>query len=340
MEGQASIQQGPRAFFSLGHCSDFNRTADFIPVLKGNRDSTIGRMSHSHHSAPRQNRMIWAIGITASILVLEAVGGIISGSLALLSDAGHMLTDLAALLISLAAMILANRPASPTHTYGFARLEVLAALGNAATFFLVVLAVGWEAFQRFHHPELPDWKTMGGIAFVGLIANGFCAWFLHGAGEEDLNVRSAFLHVMGDLFSSVGVLLGALVIAKTGLAWIDPALSLLIAFLIAFSSLKLFRKALHILLESAPKGLTPEKINSLLTNEIPEVKEVHHIHLWEVGSGEIHLTAHLVVKNQTLDEAQMILEKASGLLKEKLGIHHSTLQLEASTPIWMRGPET
>ena len=294
---------------------------------------------HSHHSTPRQNRMLWAIGLTGSVLVLEAVGGIVSGSLALLSDAGHMLTDLAALLISLAAMMLANRPASATHTYGFARLEVLAALGNSATFFLVVLAVGWEAFQRFSHPVLPDWKTMGVIALIGLIANGLCAWFLHGAEEDDLNVHSAFLHVMGDLLSSVAVLLGAVVIAKTGLVWVDPALSLLIALLIAVSSFRLFRKALHILLESAPKGLTPEKINALLTSEIPEVKEVHHVHLWEVGSGEVHLTAHLVVKNQTLEEAQVTLAKASGLLKEKLGIHHSTLQLEAPAPIWMQGPE-
>lgn len=283
--------------------------------------------------------MLWAIGITGTILVLEAVGGIVSGSLALLSDAGHMLTDLAALLISLAAMILAARPASATHTYGFARLEVLAALGNSATFFLVVAAVGWEAIQRLRHPGLPDWKTMGVIALVGLIANALCAWFLHGAGEDDLNVHSAFLHVMGDLFSSVGVLLGAVVIGKTGLAWVDPALSLLIALLIAASSFKLFRKALHILLESAPKGLTPEKINALLTGEIPEIKEVHHVHLWEVGAGEIHLTAHLVVKNQTLSEAKMILEKASGLLKEKMGIHHSTFQLEAPALIWMQGPE-
>ena len=280
------------------------------------------------------------MGITGSILVLEAVGGILSGSLALLSDADHMLTDLAALLISLAAMILANRPASPTHTYGFARLEVLAALGNAATFFLVVLAVGWEAFQRLNHPVLPDWKTMGIIAFVGLASNALCAWFLHGAEENDLNVRSAFLHVMGDLFSSAGVLLGALVIAKTGWAWVDPALSLFIAVLIALSSFKLFRKALHILLESAPKGLTPEKINALLTAEISEIKEVHHVHLWEVGAGEIHLTAHLVVKSQTLDEGQVVLGRASGLLKEKLGIHHSTLQLEAPAPIWMQGPES
>jgi len=293
----------------------------------------------SHHPMPRQSRMLLAIGITGSILVLEAVGGIVSGSLALLSDAGHMLTDLASLLISLTAMILASRPVSATHTFGYARLEVLAAMGNAFTFLLMVLGVGWEAVQRFSHPLLPDWKVMGLIAGLGLLANAFTAWILHGAEKKDLNVQSAWLHVMGDLASSVGVLLGVLVIAQTGWTWVDPLLSLGIALLIAASAAGLFRKALHILLESSPKGLTPEMVKSLLTAGIPEIKEVHHIHLWEVGSGEIYLTAHLVVRHQSLAEAHGILEKASETLKEKLEIHHSTFQLEPPAPIRMHGPE-
>ena len=299
----------------------------------------MGNHAHSHLHPPRHNRMLWAIGITGSILVLEAIGGIVSGSLALLSDAGHMLTDLAALLISLAAMIMASRPASSTHTYGFARLEVLAALGNAVTFFLMVIGVGWEAFQRFNHPELPDWKTMGIIAFIGLIANALSAWFLHGAEKDDLNVRSAFLHVMGDLLSSVGVLLGAVVIAKTGMAWVDPALSLFIALLIAVSSFKLFKKALHILLESAPQGITPEKITETLKSGLSEIKEVHHIHLWEVGSGQIHVTAHLVVKDQLLSEGIPVMKKASDLLKKELSIAHSTFQLETPARMPLQGPQ-
>jgi cobalt-zinc-cadmium efflux system protein len=280
--------------------------------------------------------MLWAIGITASILVLEAVGGIVSGSLALLSDAGHMLTDLAALLISLTAMVMAAKPASSRHTFGFARLEVLAALGNAITFFLVVLFVGWEGVNRLAHPLLPDWKTMGVIAAIGLLANALSAWVLHGAEEKDLNIRSAWIQVMGDLASSVGVLIGVAVIAKTGWTWVDPLLSLGIAVLIALSALNLFWKALHILLESAPKGLTPEKMNQVLTREIPEVLEVHHIHLWEVGSGEIHLTAHLVIKDQLLSGGVGVLKKASKILKENFSIHHSTFQLEAPTKARIR----
>jgi cobalt-zinc-cadmium efflux system protein len=282
--------------------------------------------------------MLWAVGITGSILVLEAVGGIVSGSLALLSDAGHMVTDLAALLISLAAMVMAGRPASETHTYGYARLEVLAALGNAFTFFLMVIGVAWQAVQRFSHPVLPDWKTMGLVAFVGFAANALSAWFLHGMEKKDLNVRSAWIHVMGDLASSLGVLAGVVVIAKTGWTWVDPVLSLGIALLIALSAFRLFWKALHILLESAPRGLTSEKIEKMLTSEIQEIREVHHVHLWEVGSGEIHLTAHLVVEDRLLSEGLSILEKAEEVLKNKLEIAHSTFQLETVSRIRLKGP--
>ena len=284
---------------------------------------------HSHpDGSNRRGQMLWAIGITGSILILEVIGGFLSHSLALLSDAGHMLTDLAALLISLAAMMMAERPVSDRHTYGFARLEVLAAFGNALTFFAMVAAVGWEAFRRLSAPILPEWKTMGLIAALGLLANALSAWFLHGAHEEDLNMKSAWIHVMGDLASSVGVLVGVAVIAQTGWTWVDPVLSLGIAFLIALSAFRLFWKALHILLESAPRGLTSEKISACLTTHIPQVKEVHHVHLWEVGSGEVHLTAHVVVEDQPLSRAQDVLDQAVQELEKDCGIHHATLQLE------------
>ena len=294
---------------------------------------------HSHQGPNRYRNMLWAVAITGIVLLVEAVGGVLSGSLALLSDAGHMLTDLAALLISLVAMILASRPASAKHTFGFARLEVLAALGNAFTFLLMVLGVGWEAIQRLAHPTLPQWQTMGVIALIGLLANVLSAWFLHGAHEEDLNMKSAWVHVMGDLASSAGVLLGAALIALKGWVWVDPVLSLFIALLIAVSAFKLFWKAFHILLESAPQGLTQDQIIELLKKEIPEIKEVHHVHLWEVGSGEVHLTAHLVVGDRLLSEGIPVVSRASGLLKERLSIAHSTLQLETPTRVPLQGPK-
>jgi cobalt-zinc-cadmium efflux system protein len=283
--------------------------------------------------------MLWAVGITGLVLVMEAVGGVLSGSLALLSDAGHMLTDLAALLISLTAMILAARPASSKHTFGFARLEVLAAMGNAFTFFLMVLGVVWEALQRLSHPTLPDWRTMGAVAAMGFTANLLSAWFLHGAHEDDINVQSAWIHVLGDLASSLGVLLGVAVIALKGWTWVDPVLSLGIGVLIAWSSFKLFRKAFHILLEAAPHGVTPERIAALLKQEVPEIKEVHHVHLWEVGSGEIHLTAHLVVEDRMLGEGLALISKASAVLREKMSVAHSTLQLETPARMPVLGPK-
>jgi len=182
----------------------------------GSNHSNHSHGSHWSQGLNRKKKMILAVSITASILLLEAVGGILSGSLALLSDAGHMLTDLAALLISLTAMILAERPTSRTHTFGLARLEVLAALGNSLTFFLMIFAIAWQAWTRFSHPSLPDWKAMGLVAGIGFLANAFSAWFLHGAEHEDINLQGAWVHVMGDLASSLGVLIGVVMIAKTG----------------------------------------------------------------------------------------------------------------------------
>jgi cobalt-zinc-cadmium efflux system protein len=282
--------------------------------------------------------MQWAIGITGAILVLEAVGGVMSHSLALLSDAGHMLTDLAALLISLAAMIMADKPASSRHTYGWARLEVLAALGNSITFFLLVAGVAWEAIYRLSDPVLPDWKTMGLIALIGLLANVLSAWFLHGAEEHDLNMKSAWIHVMGDLASSVGVLIGVFFIARTGWTWIDPVLSLVISGLIALSAFRLFRRALRILLESAPRNITPESLREVLLKDFPEIKDVHHVHLWEVGSGEVNLTAHLVLEDQPVSQAEAIVLRAERRLKDHPGIHHATFQLETPKPACLQGP--
>ena len=203
----------------------------------------------------------------------------------------------------------------------------------------MVAGVAWEAIHRLSHPSLPDWKTMGVIALVGLLANALSAWFLHGTHQEDLNMQSAWIHVLGDLASSFGVLIGVAVIAETGWAWVDPVLSLGISLLIGWSALKLFRRALRILLESAPHGITPENLRKELMAEIPEIKEVHHIHLWEVGSGEVHLTAHLVVEDQPMSRAEEVLRKANHLLEEHQGIRHSTLQLETMIRVMLQGPK-
>lgn len=193
--------------------------------------------------------MLWAIGITAATFFLEAAGGLFSGSLALLSDAGHVLTDLTALGVSLGAMILSGKKKSSPNRFELSRIEVLAALANSFTILLVVGGIGWGAFQRFSNPQVPEWHLMGGIALIGLAANALAAWCLHGAHEKDLNLKSAWLHVMGDLASSLGVLVGVGVIAFTGWTWVDPVLSLAIALLVGIGGVRLFWKATRILLE-------------------------------------------------------------------------------------------
>jgi len=199
--------------------------------------------------------------------------------------------------------------------------------------------VAWEAIHRLSDPVLPDWKTMGLIALIGLLANVLSAWFLHGAEEHDLNMKSAWIHVMGDLASSVGVLIGVFFIARTGWAWIDPVLSLVIACLIALSALRLFRRALRILLESAPKEITPERLREELMKEFPVIMDVHHVHLWEVGSGEVHLTAHLVLEDQKVSQAEAIILRVEKKLKDQPGIHHATFQVETHGSFRLQGPD-
>ena len=288
-------------------------------------------MAHVHSSSARTGRsgLLGALAVTGAVLAVEVAGGILSGSLALLTDAGHVLTDLATILIALAAMTLSARPASRTHTFGWKRLEVLAALGNAFFFLLMILWVIWEALQRLAHPVLPRLLPMALVSAAGLAANGLSAWLLRGHPGEDLNQKAAWLHVLGDLASSAGVLLGAGVMAATGWAWVDPLLSLGIAVLIGMAAFRLFWRAFHILLESAPRGLDPGRITETLISHIPEIQEVHHIHLWEVGAGEVHLTAHLVVSDRLLSEGAPLAARASALLKERLSIHHCTFQLES-----------
>ena len=281
----------------------------------------------------RRNRLLWAVAITGAFFVLEVAGGFLSGSLALLSDAGHMLTDLASLLVSLTALQFAARPAGGRHTYGFARLEVLAALVNSFAFFALIGAVAWEATRRLQQPALPNLELLGVVAALGLLANIAVAAILWGAESHDLNLQSALLHVMGDLGSSVAVLAGAFIMGRTGWAWVDPVLSIVIAVVVAAAAVRLFLKAWHILLESAPKGLGEDQVRASLLASVPEILEVHHVHVWEVVPGQLNLTAHLVMADRPLHEVGALTGKAAESVKTNLGIAHATFQVEAKGPV-------
>lgn len=245
--------------------------------------------SHSHSSvqAPDNSnarRLLWAFIVTAGFMLIEAVGGAISGSLALLADAGHMLTDSAALLFALLAVRFASRPPNARHTFGWLRLTTLAAFLNAIALVVITMLIVWEAIQRFQHPQPVAGVTMMVIAVAGLLANVLAFWILHrGSEERNLNVRAAALHVLGDLLGSVGAIVAAVVILTTGWTPVDPILSVLVSCLVLRSAWRLLKESLNELLEGAPRSLDVAALQRDIRRSIPEVRDVHHVHVWLVG---------------------------------------------------------
>ncbi|WP_312142723.1 CDF family zinc transporter ZitB [Pantoea septica] len=286
-------------------------------------------MAHNHaHSAPAGNRkrLAAAFAVTAIFMLAEAVGGWISGSLALLADAGHMLTDAAALLMALLAVQFAQRKPNARHTFGLLRLTTLAAFVNAIALLVITALIVWEALRRFYQPQPVTGGLMLGIAIAGLLANMLSFWLLHhGSEEKNLNVRAAALHVMGDLLGSVGAIVAALVILYTGWTPIDPILSLLVSLLVLRSAWSLLRESLHELLEGAPEVINVEKLARDLTLNIPEVRNVHHVHVWQVGEKPV-VTLHVHVIPPYDHDA--LLQRIHRYLHQKYQIGHATVQME------------
>ena len=256
--------------------------------------------SHSHNSAqPTEDknarRLLLAFCVTAGFMVVEVAGGLISGSLALLADAGHMLTDAAALLFAFLAVRFASRPPNAQHTFGWLRLTTLAAFLNAIALVVITILIVWEAIQRFHHPQPVAGKTMMVIAVAGLLANILAFWILHrGSEERNLNVRAAALHVLGDLLGSVGAIIAAIVILTTGWTPIDPILSVLVSCLVLRSAWRLLQESVNELLEGAPRSLDVEALKRDLRRSIPEVRDVHGTAArsrWPAGTDPTFLTA-------------------------------------------------
>ncbi|MGE0158294.1 MAG: cation diffusion facilitator family transporter [Gemmatimonadales bacterium] len=269
-------------------------------------------------------RLLWVLGITAVFMLAEAIGGVVSGSLALLADAGHMLTDVAALGLSVFAMRLARRPASTKRTFGYARLEILAALINGAGLLVIAGLIIVEAWQRFTAPGEVRGGLMLGVAALGLGVNVVGATLLHDHAHDNLNVRGAYLHVLGDLLGSVGAIAAAVVILTTGWTPIDPLVSIVIALLILWSAWGLVRESADILLESAPRHLDMDAIVSDLAG-IEGLHDVHDVHVWTVTSGFVALSAHGVIDDprhhgRVLDEVRRRMEVH--------GIGHVTFQIE------------
>lgn len=281
--------------------------------------------SHGRQVAGNEKRLLFALGLTASFMVVEIVGGIVTNSLALLSDAAHMFTDVTALAISLAAGRIGRRPVDDRRSYGYQRFEILAAAFNAVMLFGVAGYILYEAWHRFMNPPTVDSGGMLGIAVVGLVVNLIAMRLLSGGKEESLNVKGAYLEVWSDMLGSAGVIAAALAIRWTGWTWLDPAVAVAIGLWVLPRTWTLLKASTHILLEGTPADVDPESIRAAI-NAAPGVRAIHDLHVWALTSQQNVLTAHVVVAAGI--DRQATLEALSTALRQKFGLTHTTLQLE------------
>lgn len=293
-------------------------------------------MEHAHvHGAEhfeeesKGHRFIVSILITALTLIAEVVGGILTGSLALLADAAHVFVDIFALALSYSAVKLAAREPSEKHTYGFHRMKVIAAFVNGSTLVVIAVEIFREAIARFGHPERVLAAPMLIVAAVGLGANLLVALVLGHHDHDDLNTRAAFLHVLGDALSSIGVIAAGLVILFTGLTWFDPLASVLIGFVLLFGAWRVLKEAVHILNEGAPEDSSVHDVTEAMA-AVQGVAEVHDVHVWTVGPGYKILTAHVLVADLTLSGTDSIMRRMKDELARRFGIEHTTIQFECA----------
>jgi cobalt-zinc-cadmium efflux system protein len=271
--------------------------------------------------------LLIALSITVFMMIVEVIGGLLSNSLALLSDAGHMLIDNFALLLSFFAMKFSAMPATNKKTFGFYRLEILAALINGVTLVLISLYIIYEAYFRIMHPQPVHGTLMLVIAVIGFVANIMGAAVLMKHRHANLNIHGAFLHIMGDAAVSVGVIIGGIVIINTGWYLIDPILSILISCVIIYGSWQLLRESVNILLESAPAHININTVAEEIA-KISGVKEAYHIHLWTITSGVYALSAHVLIDDQPLSGSRELINEIRSLLSREFNVIHSTIQLE------------
>jgi len=286
-------------------------------------------MSHNHTADVKSKRFVISLALTGLIFFAEFFGGLWTGSLALLSDSAHVFMDAFALGLSYLAIRAAALPANEKHTYGFHRMQVLAALFNGATLFLIAFEILSAAWKRFKEPQEIHAGPMLIIAVIGLIVNLIVAFVLHEHDEDDLNTRSAFLHVLGDALASVGVIGVGIALLFVNWTWLDPLVSVLIGLLVLFSSGRVLKESIHILSEGMPEGMTANQVVETIRT-VPEVVDVHDLHVWTVAPGYIALSAHLQVDDQKISQTENILAALKELLYEQFKIHHTTFQIECN----------
>jgi cobalt-zinc-cadmium efflux system protein len=281
--------------------------------------------SHSHHHGTA-TILKWSFFATLLFVVVEAVAGFRSGSLALVSDAGHNFTDALALVLASVGVYMESKPANSVKTYGYHRAGVLTAFVNALTLVVIALFIFYEAWQRFLHPQHIEEWIMLWVAVAALALNGGIMWGLHRDKDHDINIRAAFVHMLGDAVSSVGIIVGAIAIHFTGLAVIDPVLSVLIGALIVWTAWDIIQESLNVLLEGLPRGMELNEVTGAI-RAIDGVIDVHDLHVWSLGSRAHALSCHVLIEDMPPSESNAILQRINDLLGQR-EIHHTTIQFE------------
>lgn len=285
---------------------------------------------HDHTHGANKKALLFSFIITTAYMIIEAIGGYLTNSLALLSDAGHMLSDSVSLGVGLLAFVLGEKVANHGKTYGYKRFEILAALFNGVTLTLIALYIFYEAYHRFTNPPEVASTGMLIIATIGLIVNLIVAWvLLRGDTKENLNLRAAFLHVLGDLLGSVGAIIAALLIMFFNWGWADPLASVIVAVLVLISGWRVTKDAIHVLMEGTPKNVDLDEIIKLMEN-VQGIMSIHDLHVWSITSGQNALSCHAVVDGDlSVKEGQKLLRTIEHDLEHK-GIGHVTIQMENS----------
>jgi cobalt-zinc-cadmium efflux system protein len=283
---------------------------------------------HSHHHGPAAGRVLaWSLAATGAFVIFEAFAGVRAHSLALVSDAGHNATDALALLLAWFAAFIQHKPADTSRTFGYQRAGVLAAFVNALTIVALSAWMLYESWLRLMTPVAVNEFAMLWVAAGALVLNGGIMWGLHSSSAHDLNVRSAFVHMMGDLLGAVAIILGALVMRFTGWVQIDPLLSIAIAVLIVWTAWDVIRESLNILLEGLPRGVELDDVVSAM-RRTDGVLNVHDLHIWSLGSSSHALSCHVVIEDMPPSQSDYILTRINSMLGDRFNLHHTTIQFE------------
>jgi len=284
--------------------------------------------NHTHNKDLNRRNLLISIVLNSAITLVQIIGGLISGSLALLSDALHNFSDVVSLVISYLASILANKKASITKTFGYKRAEIMAAFINASTLIIVAVLLIFEAVERFNNPKPINSSLVIWLSLIAIAGNGFSVVLLQRSAKSNMNMQSAYLHMFTDMLASIAVLVGGLLIKYYQIYWIDPFLTLVIALYLVIVGYKLLKNSFKVLMLFTPESIPVQKIVSEIQN-LPNVKNLHHVHIWQLNEEETHLEAHIDFHNDiNLTEFNMVLQSVENVLKRKYNINHVTLQPE------------